>query len=102
MAIVKCRNSMTTNSCLLSPKYHMTNTTRYLVAAVVALIAVVGCERSESKVGISSIGTPAPGTMTVQNVRESLPGPKRKYTLAVSIYAGWMPWYYANESGVLK
>ncbi len=26
---------------------------------------------------------------------------KRKYTLAGSVYAGWMPWYYADESGVL-
>lgn len=24
-----------------------------------------------------------------------------KFTLAGSIYAGWMPWYYANESGLL-
>lgn len=27
---------------------------------------------------------------------------KKPHTLAVSIYAGWMPWYYANESGILK
>jgi NitT/TauT family transport system substrate-binding protein len=26
----------------------------------------------------------------------------KRYSLAVSIYAGWMPWYYANESGILK
>lgn len=27
---------------------------------------------------------------------------KRKFVHAVSIYAGWMPWYYAKESGILK
>ena len=25
-----------------------------------------------------------------------------KFTLAVSIYVGWMPWYYAKDSGILK
>jgi NitT/TauT family transport system substrate-binding protein len=29
-------------------------------------------------------------------------GKKKKLTLAVSIYAGWMPWYYAKEQGILK
>jgi NitT/TauT family transport system substrate-binding protein len=29
--------------------------------------------------------------------------PKGKpHTLAVSIYAGWMPWYYAKETGIIK
>jgi NitT/TauT family transport system substrate-binding protein len=27
---------------------------------------------------------------------------KDRFTLAVSIYAGWMPWYYAKDYGVLK
>src|SRR5512132_4369232 len=27
---------------------------------------------------------------------------KDKFTLAVSIYAGWMPWYYAKDYGILK
>jgi len=26
----------------------------------------------------------------------------KKLTLAVSIYAGWMPWYYAKEQGIVK
>jgi NitT/TauT family transport system substrate-binding protein len=30
------------------------------------------------------------------------PKTKDKYTLAVSIYAGWMPWYYAKESGIAQ
>src|SRR4029453_9895605 len=25
-----------------------------------------------------------------------------KFTLAVSIYVGWMPWYYAKDFGILK
>ena len=29
--------------------------------------------------------------------------PKAKsHTLAVSIYAGWMPWYYAKEAGIIS
>jgi NitT/TauT family transport system substrate-binding protein len=27
---------------------------------------------------------------------------KDRFTLAVSIYAGWMPWYYAKDQGILK
>jgi NitT/TauT family transport system substrate-binding protein len=27
---------------------------------------------------------------------------KDKFTLAISIYAGWMPWYYAKDHGILK
>ncbi len=25
-----------------------------------------------------------------------------KFTLAISIYAGWMPWYYAKDQGIIK
>ena len=27
---------------------------------------------------------------------------KDQFTLAISIYAGWMPWYYAKDHGILK
>src|SRR5262245_64362820 len=27
---------------------------------------------------------------------------KDRFTLAVSIYAGWMPWYYAKDHGIIK
>lgn len=27
---------------------------------------------------------------------------RKQFTLAVSIYTGWMPWYYAQEQGLLK
>ncbi len=32
----------------------------------------------------------------------ALPTSKEKYTFAVSIYAGWMPWYYAKEQGIMQ
>jgi NitT/TauT family transport system substrate-binding protein len=35
----------------------------------------------------------------------TLPQPalaKDRFTLAISIYAGWMPWYYAKDHGILK
>jgi NitT/TauT family transport system substrate-binding protein len=35
----------------------------------------------------------------------ALPHPglaRDKFTLAVSIYVGWMPWYYAKDHGILK
>jgi NitT/TauT family transport system substrate-binding protein len=32
----------------------------------------------------------------------SLAPAKDRFTLAVSIYAGWMPWYYAKDHGILK
>jgi NitT/TauT family transport system substrate-binding protein len=36
-----------------------------------------------------------------RSAAERIPNDKRSYTLAVSLYAGWMPWYYAEEAGVL-
>lgn len=27
---------------------------------------------------------------------------RKKFKLAISVYAGWMPWYYAQETGILK
>ncbi|HTX50527.1 MAG TPA: putative urea ABC transporter substrate-binding protein, partial [Caulobacteraceae bacterium] len=30
------------------------------------------------------------------------PGPNRVYTVAWTIYAGWMPWPYADEAGIVK
>ena len=41
--------------------------------------------------------------MTAGRPSEAAPAKKGKHvTLAVSIYAGWMPWYYAKEEGILK
>ena len=44
----------------------------------------------------------ADGTISLSGNGAAPGAPKKKFTLAVSIYAGWMPWYYANESGILK
>ena len=27
---------------------------------------------------------------------------KKKFTIAWTIYAGWMPWEYADKSGIMK
>ena len=35
-------------------------------------------------------------------VRAAEPASGKPHTLAVSIYAGWMPWYYAKESGIIQ
>src|SRR5919197_1834818 len=32
----------------------------------------------------------------------SLAPAKDRFTLAISIYAGWMPWYYAKDQGIVK
>lgn len=32
---------------------------------------------------------------------EPIPAEQRSYVLAASLYAGWMPWYYAADSGIL-
>jgi NitT/TauT family transport system substrate-binding protein len=90
---------MTVNLCLMSRPYP-TYVIRLLCAITAVLIATSGCERFDSTV--NPVAAPVHGTMAVRNVSDSTPAPKRRYTLAVSIYAGWMPWYYANESGVLK
>lgn len=40
--------------------------------------------------------------MPISALRPVLAGSKDKFTLAVSIYTGWMPWYYANEEGIIQ
>lgn len=62
----------------------MTRTARRLAALVVSLVAIAGCDGRRD-------ATPPAARAA-----------RQKYTLVVSIYAGWMPWYYAAESGVLK
>src|ERR1700679_1251620 len=41
-------------------------------------------------------------TLAGSSVNAAESGGKKKMTLAVSIYAGWMPWYYAKEEGIIK
>jgi NitT/TauT family transport system substrate-binding protein len=40
--------------------------------------------------------------MTAGRPSDAADAKKKKLTLAVSIYAGWMPWYYAKEQGIMK
>jgi len=42
------------------------------------------------------------GSATSAASSTALPTSQEKYTLAVSIYAGWMPWYYAKEQGITR
>ncbi len=41
------------------------------------------------------------GKNTPPNKDGTVTGPA-KYKIATSIYAGWMPWYYAKEKGIVK
>ena len=56
----------------------------FVAAFAVALLLAASCSKNDSE----------PDGDT--------PPAKGKYTLAVSIYAGWMPWYYAKEKGIVK
>jgi NitT/TauT family transport system substrate-binding protein len=71
----------------------------FLICAA-SLIVVAGCHQqapSESP-GL----TPAGAVVARADGDDGPPVAKPKYTLAVSIYVGWMPWYYADKSGILK
>lgn len=76
----------------------------FVATVLVASMTLVGCGGSKDNTnggGNSTSNNAAPAT-------SNTPAPptgtnaKKNFTLAVSIYAGWMPWYLANESGVLK
>jgi len=69
------------------------------VVLATAVGFVVGCGGSKSDVGSKKAGTEAKVGTEALSVS---PKAKGKYTLAVSIYVGWMPWYYAKESGVAQ
>jgi len=68
-----------------------------LAVLAVALLLTAGCGPSDppSSGGTSGDGTSGSGT-------SGDVAAKGKYKLAVSIYAGWMPWYYANEEDIVK
>src|SRR5262245_65959990 len=57
-----------------------------------------GCMMSKACLLVATVVLAA---LTVM-VFPALAPAKDKFTLAVSIYAGWMPWYYAKDHGVLK
>lgn len=72
------------------------------IAAVLLLIlcVVAGCGEWSSDDTATSGTSPAMFVLD-RSAAENMASGKRSYTLSVSIYAGWMPWYYAAESGVL-
>jgi NitT/TauT family transport system substrate-binding protein len=55
--------------------------------ALASLLALAGCGHSGKSAGADGIATEAP---------------KTEFTIGWSIYAGWMPWPYAQESGIVK
>ncbi len=55
--------------------------------ALASLLALAGCGHSGPKAGADGIPIEAP---------------KTEFTIGWSIYAGWMPWPYAQESGIVK
>ncbi len=55
--------------------------------ALGAVLALAGCGHAGSPVGADGIPTEAP---------------KKEFTIGWSIYAGWMPWPYAQEAGIVK
>ena len=55
--------------------------------ALALLLALGGCGHSVRTAGADGIATEAP---------------KKDFTIGWSIYAGWMPWPYAQETGIVK
>lgn len=75
----------------------------FTIAAAAALLwTFIGCERMTPHAQKLPSASASPAVYVLdRTAAENAPTDKRSYTLAASIYAGWMPWYYADESGVL-
>ncbi len=66
------------------------------------LLTAGGCGRVEPMPSALDDEGLSPVVLTMSRSAETIPPNERpSYTLAASIYAGWMPWYYAEEAGVL-
>lgn len=65
------------------------------IALCTLMTIVAGCSGGG---GNTPPAAPAPGD--APSAAKPKTGPA-EYTLAVSIYAGWMPWYYAKEQGIV-
>ncbi|MDB5458457.1 MAG: transporter periplasmic binding protein urea carboxylase region [Caulobacteraceae bacterium] len=64
---------------------------RLSTAAVMAAgLAVASCGKPSSAPETASSASPAPGA------------PSKEYTIGWTIYAGWMPWPYAQQAGIVK
>ncbi len=71
----------------------MRSRTRYLFILGLAAVMVLGCPPSET----------GPDTGEAEATAGSGDaGGQQKFTVAWSIYVGWMPWDYAGSSGILK
>jgi NitT/TauT family transport system substrate-binding protein len=69
---------------------------------VLLIVTILGCSASESRpISIDKDGASPVAYRANRTAAERLPNDKDSYRLAASIYAGWMPWYYAADAGVL-
>jgi NitT/TauT family transport system substrate-binding protein len=66
---------------------HWLAAVRIAMAAMLCGFALAGCGKAP---GNSAAGAAAP------------PSPDHVYTVAWTIYAGWMPWPYADQAGIVK
>ena len=73
-----------------------------LLLVTVMLLLTAGCGKTEVMPSVLDDGGASPVVFTTSRPGETVPASEqRSYTLAASIYAGWMPWYFADETGVL-
>ncbi len=72
---------------------------RYLLAAGLAALMLLGCPQSPPSDSDASAGSE---TGPSEPAAATSPGQGGKFKVAWSIYAGWMPWDYAGSSGILK
>ena len=71
---------------------------RYAIASGLAAILFLGCPQSPPS-GSDPAAESAPAQTPAGDAGD---GSTSKFTVAWSIYAGWMPWEYAQSSGILK
>ena len=57
----------------------------------------LGLAVAAASLALASCGKPAAPESSA-----SAPSPDRVYTVAWTIYAGWMPWPYAEQAGIVK
>jgi ABC-type nitrate/sulfonate/bicarbonate transport system substrate-binding protein len=63
-----------------------------IAASSFAYTGSASADASTSPIMVADAGSSAPTQCTT----------RKQFTLAVSIYTGWMPWYLADQDGVLK
>jgi len=69
---------------------------RGLVLPLLAMFLLLGCPGSSPSESDASGDAATTDSPTADDA-----GSKEKFTVAWSIYVGWMPWEYANDSGIL-